>query len=155
MRLRLRRRLGFGAIGVPDRVRGGVGCEHERFGFAAFALRDVGHHPARGDRRVVGEDGFAVALDGVLVAMFDEQPVVMLVMLATAHAHERPTALQFVAMQGEFEVALFQRFLRCLSALDFPIAAVPHLHGPAAILVFGNCPFEIAVVERVIFGFDG
>jgi len=39
-------------------------------------------------------------------------------------------------------------------AFGNPVAAVPQLHRPAAILALGNGAFEIAIVERVVLDFD-
>ncbi len=36
----------------------------------------------------------------------------------------------------------------------FPIAAIPELHGAAAVLVIWNGAFEIAVIERMVLDLD-
>src|SRR5882757_4190857 len=59
--------------------------------------------------------------------------------------------MQLLALKGEFEVALLEAAL----GIDrLPGAAVPELHGAAAILIFRNRAFEIAVVERMILDLD-
>ena len=57
--------------------------------------------------------------------------------------------------QRELEIALGQRLLRRLVAFRLPVAAIPQHDRAAAILAFGNGPFEIAIVERMIFHLDG
>jgi hypothetical protein len=59
--------------------------------------------------------------------------------------------VQLVAVQGELEIALLQA---ALGIIRFPIAAIPELHGAAAILSLGNGAFEITVIERVILDLD-
>ena len=54
-------------------------------------------------------------------------------------------------MQGEFQVALLEA---ALGIVGLPGAAIPELHGAAAILAVGNSAFEIAVIERVILDLD-
>src|SRR5262249_12987897 len=109
---------------------------------------------ARGNRFVFAEHGVAVGLDRMFVAMLDQQPVVALVVLAPAHAHQRPTALELLAVQDELDLALCQAVLRRARAFELPIAAVPHLPGAAAILALRDRALEIAVIERMVFDFD-
>ena len=52
--------------------------KHERLRAAPLAVRDRGHCAAGGDRSVFGQYRGAVAIQRVLVAMFNEQPVVSL-----------------------------------------------------------------------------
>ena len=59
--------------------------------------------------------------------------------------------MQLVAMQGEFQVALLEA---ALGIIGFPEAAIPQLHGAAAILVVRDGAFEIAVIQRVILDLD-
>src|ERR1700749_4348543 len=90
----------------------------------------------------LGEPFLGVALFLLIVVMLDEQPVVALALeFVVAHAHENPAALQPLAVEREFEVALAQRRLRV--AFGLPIAAVPEHHCAAAILAFGDRALEI------------
>ena len=83
--------------------------------------------------------------------MFDQEPVGALAPVAVVtHAHQHKAAVQLVAMQREFQVAFPESLL---GIVGFPIAAVPELHGAAAILALRNGAFEIAVVERMVFHF--
>ena len=58
------------------------------------------------------------------------------------------------ALEGEFQLALCQGLLGSLVAFRLPIAAVPELDRATAILAFRDGPFEVAVVERMIFDLD-
>ncbi len=81
--------------------------------------------------------------------MLDQQPVGALAAIAVvAHPHQHPAAMQLVAIQREFKIALLEA---ALGIVGFPIAAIPQLHGAAAILVVRNGAFEIAIVERMVF----
>ena len=83
--------------------------------------------------------------------MLDQQPIRAFTPGAiVAHAHQNPTAVQLFSVQREFQIALLESALRIVG---LPIAAVPELHGPAAILGFWNRAFEIAIIERMIFNF--
>ena len=81
--------------------------------------------------------------------MLDQQPVGAFAAAAVmAHAHEHPTAMQLFTVQREFQIALLVSAFRIVG---FPIAAIPELHGAAAILALWNGAFEIAIVQRMIF----
>ena len=96
----------------------------------------------------------AVAFALIAVVPLDQQPVGALAALAVmAQAHEHPAALQLLADQREFELALAQRLGGI--AVRGPEAAVPQHHRAAAILALGDGAFEVAVVERVVLGLDG
>jgi hypothetical protein len=60
--------------------------------------------------------------------------------------------MQPLAVQRELQVAGFDS--RLWRTFRRPVATVPKLNRPAAILSFRNRAFEVAVVERVIFNFD-
>ena len=84
--------------------------------------------------------------------MLDQEPVGPFSPGAVvAHTDQHPTAVQLVAVQREFQIAFLVSPLRIVG---FPIAAVPELHGTAAILPLRNGAFEIAVIERMILHFD-
>src|ERR1700736_4862941 len=85
--------------------------------------------------------------------MFDEEPVRSLAAAAIAvifHPHENPAAVQTLTVQSEFEFACFQSLLGRLVTFRNPVAAIPELHGAAAVFAFGNRALEVAVVERMI-----
>lgn len=102
-------------LAVPDgicldiRVR-----HHERSWLAARALGDLLHAAAGGDgSRVLLQDCRAVLVNGVIVTMFDEQPVGPLAAIAiVAHPHQDEAAMQPLAMKRELEVALLQGLFR-------------------------------------------
>ena len=71
------------------------------------------------------------------------------------HADQDKTAMQPLALKVELEIALRQHLLRPLGSLRLPITAVPKHDCSAAISTFGNRPFEVAIIERVIFDLDG
>ena len=87
--------------------------------------------------------------------MFDQQPVGSLATRPIVlHSHEHPTAVQSLALQRELQVAFGQGLLRRRVALGLPIAAIPELDGPAAILALRDRALEIAIIQRVILDFD-
>ena len=59
--------------------------------------------------------------------------------------------MQLLAVQVEFQIALLEA---AIGIVGFPIAAIPELHGAAAILVVGNRAFEIAVIQRMVLDLD-
>ncbi len=84
--------------------------------------------------------------------MLDQQPVGALAAVAVAfHPHQHPAAVQLVAVQREFQVALLEA---AIGIVGFPGAAIPQHDGAAAILVVGNGAFEIAIVQRMILDLD-
>src|SRR6516162_7934610 len=88
--------------------------------------------------------------------MLDQKPVVTLALGGVAaYSHQDPTALETLTIELEFEVPSAQCRLGRARAFTLPIAAVPHLDGAAAILSFGDRPFEIAIVEWMILYLDG
>ena len=90
---------------------------------------------------------------GFVVAMLDQQPVLAAVAGTAAHANERPTSLEFLAVEAEFEFALLQSFF----GVDFrlPGALVPDHYRAAAVFALRNDAFEIGVVDRMIFDLHG
>ena len=92
---------------------------------------------------------------GELVAVLDQQPVGALAAVAIVlHPHQHPAAMQPLALEDEFEVALGERFLGRAPPFGLPVAAVPELDRAAAILALGDGAFEIAIVERMVFDLD-
>ena len=101
---------------------------------------------------ILVQDGFAAAVLGELVAMLDQQPVVAPGFeLIVLHPHQHPAAMQFLAVQAEFEIALGQHLVGV--AFRRPGAAVPQHHRAAAILALGNGALEVAVIEGMVFHF--
>ena len=148
----------LGAVAVPYRV--GLarrsGREHERLGPPSFAVGNLLHRAAGGDRAILAEHGLAARVRGVCVAMLDQQPIGALAAeLIAAHAHQDPTALELVTLQREFQIARLQCVLGAFHALGNPEAAVPQHDGAAAVLTLRNRAFEVAVVERMILHFHG
>src|SRR6185437_373323 len=140
---------------MPDSVglAAAVLRRHERLWRSALALSDLLHRPSGRDRTILLEDIIAFALLGVFVAMLDQKPVGALAAGAVmAHAHQHPASVQLVALKREFEVAFPEAGF---GIITIPIAAIPELHGAAAILALRDRAFEVAVVERMILDFDG
>ncbi len=114
-------------------------------------------HSATGDRavrRFVG-DGWIVGGALELIVLLDEQPVV-LAFLAEAvalHADERPVAVQLLPVEDEFELPLAQAFVDIGHRL--PGSLIPHHHGAAAVLAFGDGSLEAAVFDGVVFDLNG
>src|ERR1700730_1061490 len=132
--------------------------QHEGFGRASLAGLDLCDRSPGGYGAILGQQLIMVTLAGVLVTMFDEQPVRSLSSAPIAvifHPHENPATAQALALQGKFELARFQGLLGRLVASRNPVAAVPELHRAAAVFAFGNRAFEITVIERMIFDLNG
>lgn len=72
----------------------------------------------------------------------------------TSHTHQRPVAVQLLALQVESEQAFAVGRLR-VWIKRHPSAAIPQQHGPGAILALGNDTLELAVLERVVLDMDG
>ena len=110
------------------------------------------HRAAGGDRAVLRPSICRSRSRAEFVAMLDQQPVGALAAVAVAlHAHEHPAALQLLAGEHELELALAQLRLGRRSAPSRqPVAAIPQLHGAAAVLALWNRAFEVAVVERMV-----
>ena len=110
-----------------------------------------------------GRDGGVVLLKncraagshGELVAVLDQQPVCALAAFTiVGHADQDESAMQTLALEGKLEIALRQRLLWGPRSVRLPIAAVPQHDRAAAILTLGNRPFEVAIIERMIFDLD-
>jgi hypothetical protein len=97
-----------------------------------------------------------LAAHGELVAVLDQEPVCVLASFPiVGHADQDKSAVQPIALQRELEIALRQRLLGGLRSLRFPITAIPQHDRAAAILTLGDRPFEVAIIERMIFNLDG
>ncbi len=145
-------------IGMPDRVRfcRRAASQNERLRAFSAPRRDLRHRSLRRDRAILREDAVVVAGLGAFVAVLDQKPIGALVAGAVVlDAHENPTAFELISGENEFEFALAQLLFRALVAHRRPETAIPNHHGAAAVLTFGNGAFEVAVVERMIFDFNG
>src|SRR6185503_10111578 len=85
----------------------------------------------------------------VLIALLDQQPV----LLALLDFHERPLAVELVALELEKKFSLLQSFAPIFER--DPFAAVPHNHAARAVITCGDDYFEATVLERMVFDFDG
>src|ERR1700722_16254145 len=86
----------------------------------------------------------------------NQEPVCALVPFPiVGHADQDKTAMQPLALKVELEIALRQHLLRPLGSPRPPKTAVPKHECSAAISTFGNRPFEVAIIERVIFDLNG
>ncbi len=99
---------------VPDRIRLDIPIlHHERSWLAALARGDLIHAAGGGDRcRIFFENSRAVFLDGMVVVMFDQQPVGPLAAITVvAHPDQDEAAMQPLALQDELEISLPQGLL--------------------------------------------
>src|ERR1700731_1765038 len=103
---------------------------------------------------VVRDDGVAAVRYGLLVALLDQKPVLAPFTggLAT-HPHQGPVAVQFLAVQLEFEHAIGVGRGR-VGILWDPTSTVPQQHRAAAVLPFGNDALEPAIVDRVVLALN-
>ena len=135
-----RRRFGGGAllaVRPPDAVAVGG---------------DLFEPAAGGDAaRLVGDDPIAALRQRRRVALLDQQPVlaVAAAMLA-GHLHQCPSAMQFLAVEREFEIALGIGGFR-VGIERGPDAAIPDQRGAGAVLPARNDALEPAIFERVVF----
>src|SRR5476649_1788035 len=67
------------------------------------------------------------------------------------HSHQYPFALQLLAKQCKFQIALGETFSGVVTE---PVTTVPDLDRATAILALWNCAFEVTVIERMILNFD-
>src|ERR1043166_5094012 len=86
-----------------------------------------------------------------LVLLLDEQPLA----LAPLHADERERAAKLLAFEFELQLPAFELSERVRAADELVRAAVPAHVLARAVLAFGYAPFELQVLDRVIFGLDG
>src|SRR5439155_1392879 len=85
---------------------------------------------------------------GVAVFLLDQQPL----FFTFLQLHERPFALELVAMQLEQQLALLHPLLGILER--HPAPAVPYDHPAGAVVAFGDDSLELAVLERVVLYVD-
>src|SRR5262245_43841726 len=94
----------------------------------------------------------------IRVTVFDEKPVIPVAAATLAiltHAHQHPAALQLLAREGEFQLALAQSLFRINTFFRHPEAPVPQHDGAATIFALRNRAFKVAVVEWMILDLDG
>jgi hypothetical protein len=84
--------------------------------------------------------------------MFDHQPFVAF--FALFQFHKDKTAPQFLSVQAELDFSLFQLLQRVEITLDMKSPAVPNHYRSRSIIAFGNFPFEVGVVQWMIFRLD-
>src|ERR1700721_300646 len=59
--------------------------------------------------------------------------------------------MELFTPEGEVQLAFPMSAIRILTV---PIAAIPNHHGAAAVLPLRNGPFEVAVIQRMVFDLD-
>ena len=111
--------------------------------------RLVGDRPAREHALRLGVD------DAVLgrrprrvVLLLDQQPRLLALAGAAVHAHQRPAAVQLLAVEAELELAGAVAGARVADRL--PGAVVPDDHLARAVLALRDRSLEAAVVDRVV-----
>src|SRR5690606_31802992 len=120
-----------GEVALPDRASAPGDLGHGATG--ADALHELLQHVA--PRRL-----FA------LLAVLDHQPVLALLAVPGAHAHQRPLALEPLSGEPEDDLAFLEPLVEV--ADGFPGAAIPQHDRAAAILALGDGAFEAAIGER-------
>jgi len=96
----------------------------------------------------------AVTRPREFIALLDQEPIVSSFFLApTAHADQRPAALEVLTMENEFELAF--RIGLTGVAYGLPRSLVPDHHRACTILSGGNRAFERAVIEGMILHMNG
>src|SRR6266700_312856 len=148
---------------MPDRVR--CSClrcrclagQNERLGPRVLACGNLLHGAPGGDRTILLGDRIAV-LTGICVAVLDQKPVVAAAAVALAilpHAHQHPAALQFLAGNGELQLALAKSASGVARDFRVPQAPIPYHDGAAAILPLRDRAFKVTIVEWMILDLDG
>src|SRR5262249_55307560 len=100
---------------------------------ATLAFGDLGDRAAADHRqRLVLENVPLFRAAGLLVLRFDQKPRLLFLPGLAVHAHEMPSPMQLLAVQGESKMTFFVARVRV--ALRVPAAAVPDHDGTAAIL---------------------
>ena len=91
------------------------------------------------------------AIARVVVALLDQEPILPFAFAGPGlHADENVIAIEAIAVQPEFEIALGQALVRIAERL--PGAAVPDHHRACAILASGDHALEFAVFQRMVLG---
>src|SRR5262245_50201234 len=120
---------------------------------ATFAFSDLGNRAAADHRqRFVLENVRIIRAARFLVLRFDQKPRLLFLPGPAVHAHDMPSPMQLLAVQGESEMTFFVTRVRV--ALRVPAAAVPDHDGAAAILSPWDGSLECVVFDRMIFDVD-
>ncbi len=151
-RLRAARRDDIGLLRVGRRhtfFRGGL-LRRRHLLCCAFRGRRAPaafHHTAR-QRLEHVVFAFAARL---VIALLDQQPLLLVAAAAHVAAHERPLAVQLLAVQRELELARLVHLARLrFAAVRLPRAAIPDDHAARAVVAFRYLTFERAVFERMV-----
>ena len=127
-------------------------------GFPVFFRRrrvesDFIHRALGLDARVLGRQEIACRAVAArrLIPLLDQQPVLLLALLA--HAHKVPAPGEALAVQDESQMTFLQRRMRF--ALRLPASPVPQHDRAAAIFALRDCPFECSIRQRMVFGVHG
>ncbi len=81
--------------------------------------------------------------------MLDHQPFVAFFALFQFYQNE--AAPQFLAVQAKLDFSFFQLLQRAEIALHMKSPAVPYHYCSRAIIAFRNFPFEVGVIQRMVF----
>src|SRR5262245_49968980 len=121
---------------------------------AALAFGDLGNRAAADHRQwFVLENVRIIRAARFLVLRFDQKPWLLFFPGPAVHAHEMPSPMQLLAVQGESEMTFLVARVRV--ALRVPAAAIPNHDGAAAILPLRDGSLEGVVFDRMIFHVDG
>src|SRR5258708_22241836 len=120
---------------------------------AALAFSDLGNRAAADRRqRLVLENVRIIRAARFLVLRFDQKPWLLFFPGPAVHAHEMPSPMQLLAIQGESEMTFLVARVRV--ALRVPAAAIPNHDGAAAIFPPRDGSLEGVVFDRMIFHVD-
>src|SRR5215470_19209176 len=120
---------------------------------APLACSDFGDRAAADHRqRLVLENVRITPAARFLVLRFDQKPWLLFFPGPAVHAHEMPSPMQLLALQGEGEMTFLVAHVRV--ALRVPAAAIPNHDGAAAILPLRDGSLEGVVFDRMIFHVD-
>ena len=116
-----------------------------------FLDRQSGQHGAR----MLLED---ILSGGVLVALLDQQPILLVLWVgaaAAASAHERERAVELEAVQVDIDFSLADRVGGVARRIDdFVNAAIPHDDRACAIVARRNHALEVAILQRMVLDGD-
>src|SRR5262249_25437482 len=138
-RLVLRLFLSVAAVGA-------IGVPHALFALAAGDLFDAA--PADDRARLLFQNVTVARSARFFVLALDQEPVVVAVALACAHAYEMPAAMQFFTVEIEDEMAFGERLVRI--AFRRPGAAGPDHHRAAPLFALPGGALEGVVLDRMI-----
>ncbi len=122
--------------------------------FAALALGDLRDRaPAHDRQRLLLENVWIAGATRRRIVRLDQEPLLLLLSGARAHAHEMPFPVQLFALEHESEAALPVVFVRV--TLGIPTAAIPDQHGATAVLPLRDGALEAVVLDRMILDVHG